>query len=321
MSKENNKSILLVGAGQIAIGYSKVLIEMNRSFIVIGRGEISAQKFEKATSIKVTTGGIDKWLSKTNECPKYAIVAVSGEELGRVSRLLIEKGIKKILLEKPGGLNNEDIKLVAKKAKVNNADVVLGYNRHFFASVIKAKEIIAEDNGVVSFTFEFSEWSHVIENLKKSEKIKKLWLLHNSTHVIDLAFFLGGEPEKIACFSAGELIWHSSGAIFTGAGTTKNGQLFSYHSNWDAPGRWGVEILTKEHRLIFRPLEKLQIQKRKSITIKETEIDDSLDKKFKPGLYKQVDAFLNDDYKNFINIYEHIKRLKFYHAISKGNFI
>jgi hypothetical protein len=53
-------------------------------------------------------------------------------------------------------------------------------------------------------------------------------------------------------------------------------------------------MLTRNHRLIFRPLEKLQIQKNGSVAVEMVEIDDRLDKEFKPGLYKQVEAFVGE---------------------------
>jgi len=310
--------ILLIGAGPMAINHAQVLQGMDLKFTVVGRGEESAQTFQEQTKINVTTGGIDKWLSESTIHPKYAIVAVTGTQLGNVTRALIKQGIKNILLEKPGGLDNSDIKYVAECAEKSKINVLLGYNRRFYASVIKAKEIIEEDGGVNSYYFEFTEWPHTIVPLKKDPEVKKRWVLHNSTHVIDLAFYLGGEPEEIYSYSRGGFDWHPDGTIFTGAGVSKSGALFSYHSNWGAPGRWGVEILTKKHRLIFRPLEKLHIQKLKSVAIEEVKIDDQLDIKFKPGLYRQLKAFLEGDTSNFINIYHHTARLEILDCICKG---
>ncbi len=101
-------------------------------------------------------------------------------------------------------------------------------------------------------------------------------------------------PKEIKCYTTGGLSWHPSASIFCGAGVTEQGLLFSYHSNWEAPGRWGVEILTKNHRLILRPLEDLYIQKIGSLISKKVVIDDNLDHEFKPGLYKQVESFINN---------------------------
>ncbi|MFX1363474.1 MAG: Gfo/Idh/MocA family oxidoreductase [Promethearchaeota archaeon] len=316
MTEEKNEKILLIGAGTMAMDYAKVLKAMKKQFIVIGRGKKSAQDFEDTLGIPVEIGGINKWLENNQIIPDYAIVAVTGNQLGKVCISLLRKKVTNILLEKPGGLNEDEIKSVANETDKYNANVLLAYNRHFFASVIKAKEIIQEDGGVTSFNFEFTEWSHIVEKRDYDPEIKKFWLIHNSSHVIDLAFYLGGTPEKLECFTTGGFKWHPSSTIFTGAGMTKENVPFSYHSNWDAPGRWGVEILTKNHRLIFRPLEKLQIQKKASIAIEEVDIDYNLDTKFKPGLFKQVDAFLNKNWMEFIDIHQQLHHLKFYNMIA-----
>jgi predicted dehydrogenase len=318
MNRKRSNTVLLVGAGEMAIEYTKVLTSMQRDFIVVGRGKQSAQKYKEITGFNIELGGIDKWIEKTEICPEYAIVAVTGNQLGNVAISLLKSGIKNILLEKPGGLNNKIIQSVAELTETYNANVLIAYNRRFYTSVIKAIEIIRESGGVTSFYFEFTEWSHIIENSNKSKDIKNQWLLHNSSHVIDLAFYLGGEPKDMICYTTGSLNWHPNGSIFVGTGISKNNALFSYHSNWDAPGRWSVEVLTNKYRLIFKPLEKLKIQRRESVAIEDVEIDYELDDKFKPGLYRQVDAFLNDKKSNFLNIKQQTSRLAVYDMIVKG---
>ena len=53
-------------------------------------------------------------------------------------------------------------------------------------------------------------------------------------------------------------------------------------------------------------MEKLRVQKLKSISEEPVEIDDTLDKKFKPGLYLQTLSFLKGgNESNFIDIHEH----------------
>ncbi|UYP48058.1 hypothetical protein NEF87_004343 [Candidatus Lokiarchaeum ossiferum] len=295
MQKKNN-TILLIGSGYMAIEYSKVLNNLEVPFVVVGRSEEGVTKFKKETGIVAIAGGIKKWIDNCISIPENAIVAVTGSELGKVTRILINKKIKNILLEKPGGVDDEDILSLNELAIKNNSNVLLAYNRRFFASTIKAEEIIKKDGGVKSFLFEFTEWSHVIKDIKKATGIKENWLLHNSTHVIDMAFFLGGNPEDIKCFKTGNLSWFKKGSIFTGAGVSSRGALFSYHANWESPGRWWIELLTRENRLIFKPLEELKIQKIGSVKVEKVEIDDELDRKFKPGLFLQTSAFLNKDW-------------------------
>jgi len=288
------ENIWLIGAGYMAIEYAKVLQRMNIPFKVVGRSIESAMNFEKKTRLAVQTGGVNNFLKLTKELPFAAIVAVSVEQLATVTLLLLKKDVKRILIEKPAGLNLEELEELNCEAKKQNADVFVAYNRRFHASTLKAKKIIDEDEGVTSFNFEFTEWSHIIKDLKKPDIVKKNWFLANSTHVVDLAFFLGGVPKEIKCYTTGSLSWHPSASIFCGAGVTEQGSLFSYHSNWEAPGRWSVEVLTKSHRLILRPLENLYIQKIGSLNYEEVILDDKLDHDFKPGLYKQVESFINN---------------------------
>ena len=144
------------------------------------------------------------------------------------------------------------------------------------------------------------------------------WFLANSSHVVDLAFYLGGKPKEISTYTAGGLAWHPSASIFAGAGVSENGALFSYQANWESAGRWSVEILTKEHRLILRPLEKLQVQKRGSVKVDFVEgIDYTLDEKYKPGLYLQTKKFITGNIQQVMNISEHSSVVKHYTSISK----
>lgn len=310
-----NNTVLLVGTGPMAIEYTKVLTSMGCDFCVVGRGEDSAQKFKEETGKTAITGGIDDWLKKNAGFKTKAIVAVTVKELGNVTLSLLKRGFTSILVEKPGGLNPKQIQAVAKEAKVRKAKVYVAYNRRFYSSVQKAMEIIENDGGVTSFNFEFTEWSHVMSQLKNAEEALKYLFLNNSTHVVDLAFFLGGKPKKITPYIAGGLPWHPTASIFAGAGITEKGALFSYQANWESPGRWGAEILTRKHRLIFRPLEELHIQEIGSVAINKLEINNRLDKEFKPGLYREVESFLQNDLLNLCTIEEQSKNLLYYKKI------
>lgn len=317
MSDHLNKKVLLIGASQMAIDYYNVLKELGCNTTIVGRSIDSATNFENKTGVKIITGGIEKFLSDNKSNFDVAIVAVGMEQLAATTTLLIKNGILNILLEKPAGLNSSEIKALALVAEQYKANVRIAYNRRFYSSVLKAKEIIAQDGGVTSFNFEFTEWSHVIEPLQKQKGVKQNWLLGNSTHVIDLAFYLGGSPTDIACFAEGKLSWHEK-AVFSGAGKTATNVLFSYQANWNAPGRWVVEILTKNSRLIFKPLEELQIQLKGSVQINKVEIDNKLDTLFKPGLYLQTKEFLTGNLSEFKTIAEQAKMVDIYDKIAKG---
>lgn len=290
---DNLKQVLVVGTGAIAGEYCKVLKSMEIYPDVVGRNEAKAQNFGADNGVCAYGGGIDDYLNKTDKKYDYAIVATDVLNLCANTCSLLEHGVKNIFTEKPAGMDKSEIKKICEMADKYSANVYVAYNRRFYSSTTKAMEIIREDGGVKSFNFEFTEWSHVIEPLPTPANVKEKWFLANSTHVVDLAFFLGGEPEKIASFVTGELDWHKKGCVYAGAGMTKNKALFSYQANWAAPGRWAVEILTSKHRLYFRPMEKLSVQELGSVAVNPVEIDDKIDLDFKPGFYKEVESFIN----------------------------
>ena len=312
----DNLNVLLIGAGYMGKEYGKILNDLNVSYSVVCRSNSSAIKFNEEIGVMPISGGIENALKQIDFIPDAAIVAVNVEFLSSTVIALLNYGIKEILVEKPAGLNKNEILEVNEVNKSVGANVYVAYNRRFYSSTDKALEIISNDGGVSSFNFEFTEWGFKIEKTAHVPDVKENWLLANSTHVIDLAFFLGGFPKEMSSFSSGSLEWHSRASKYAGAGISDNGALFSYQANWDAPGRWAVEVLTNEHRLYFRPMEKLVIQNKGSVNVENVEIDDQIDIDFKPGLYKQVEAFLfgkNDD--RLLKIEEQIKHLDFYEQI------
>lgn len=306
------KTTWLVGAGYMAKEYARVLKALKHEFTVIGRGEETAADFEKVLNVPVIVGGIDNYLQSGVRVPEYVIVTVDAQYLYETAKKIMSFGVKNILLEKPGALNLSDIRYLKKLAVSKKSRVFIAYNRRFFSSVLKAKEIIKADGGCVSFTFEFTEWSHIVRDLKKSKEEKNRWFIANSTHVVDLAFYLGGNPKRMKCYTSGGLDWHPSASIFSGAGVTTTDALFSYHANWEAPGRWGVEILTKKHRLILRPLEELRVQNLGSVNVENVELDNSLDELFKPGLYKETESFLQGASYNLKPLGDQVRDMRFY---------
>ena len=126
-----------------------------------------------------------------------------------------------------------------------------------------------------------------------------------------MAFFIGGEPIEMKSFIGGGSSWHPKGTVFSGAGITAENALFTYNANWESAGRWWVEFLTKENRYIMKPMEKLYVQKRGSIQINEILIEDKNDNLFKPGLFLQVEAFINSTEK-LMKIEEQVEMLDVY---------
>lgn len=307
--------IVLFGAGNMGQEYAKVLDALGAKYEVVGRSEAGVARFREATGHSALPGGFEAWRRTRDPAGYAAIIAVSVEELAHTALEAMESGIRRILLEKPAGMNTEEICNVNEKANVTGTHIMVAYNRRFYASTLKAQEMIGSDGGVLSFIFEFTEWPHTI-TIHHPEVLNN-WYLANSTHLVDLAFLLGGLPRALDSRVAGTCAWHPAATQFVGSGVTTANALFSYHANWDAPGRFSLEIMTARHRLIFRPVEKLHVTKHGSVSIDPVPLEDRLDKDFKPGLYRQTECFLRDTpHPNKVMIDQHERNWsQWYHKI------
>lgn len=285
--------IWLVGAGPMAGFHAEVLRDLDHEVTIIATSATRAAPMAEKFGMKFSDQGLSGALDQMGP-PDAAVVALPVDMLAQAALELLNGGVKKILLEKPGGLNENELANVSDLAREKCADVYIAYNRRFLSSTIEAKKRIAAAGGALSVAFEFCENSPRIEELPTPANIKAKWLIANSTHVIDMAFYMCGFPIDLQTKTVGALSWHPSGAYFSGQGETDQQTAFSYNADWRGPGRWGIEIVLPEERLVLRPIEQLQVMPKGKFQTEVVEVDDELDTRYKPGLYLQMQAFLTD---------------------------
>ncbi|WP_031571385.1 Gfo/Idh/MocA family oxidoreductase [Rheinheimera texasensis] len=308
--------IWLIGAGGMAQDYYKVISHLKLPVTVIGRSESGCESFREKMAVLPVAGGLNSFLSHSPGCADFAIVAVGVSDLFDTCRALLSYGVKRILLEKPGALYIWQLKELDEIACKAGAAVMIAYNRRFYASSQMAKQLIAEDAGVLSFHFEMTEWSHLIGPSPHPAEVKARWLIANTAHLIDLAFYLGGAPTEISCFQGGRLEWHPVGAVFSGAGIAVSGAMFSYTGNWSSAGRWSLELCTAKRKLRLMPLEQLQQQLKGTVDWQPVLLDNSQDHEFKAGLLAQVQAFIAGDNRLFCDLSAQIKRFSVFEQIA-----
>lgn len=229
--------------------------------------------------------------------PTHVIVATPVETLAGATIELIRAGVTEILVEKPAFLGIDEGHALLAAATAAGARVRVAYNRRFYGSVRRARELIAErGERIQSVFFEFTEWAHKIEPLPRPPEVKQHWVLANSAHVIDLALLPIGQADlaQTHCHRAGALSWHPTAATMVGTGITDQRIPFAYLATWGGPGRWGVEWITDKTRYIFRPLEELKTQAIATVAVEDAPMPDDLDKRFKPGVFLQDRAFLTE---------------------------
>lgn len=315
-----NSSVLLVGAGNMCVEYAKVLASLGVRPVVFGRGEGSAARFTEKTGIAPSTGPLSAQIASWASVPDVAIVGVNAQYLASVTTALARAGVKRILVEKPAALDLAEMGALVAAVDAAGAKVWLGYNRRFMASVRRARSIVAADGGVLSVKFDFSEPARRIATLVKPQRELDTWFYGNSSHVVDLAFHFFGPPAEITGSVSGGVQWHPAAGVFTGHARNRAGALMSWHANWMAPGRWGLEVMTAEHRLILQPLEQLRVQSHDSFAEVAQELEDAEDHAFKPGLLRQVRAFLyGEDIDLLPTLHAHAQTMPYYEVVRTGD--
>lgn len=316
------QDILVVGAGKMAQEYAKALAKLKIGTLVLGRGAESAAAYHAATGVMPGTGPLEAQLDTfAGRLPDSAIVAVNAMYLAEVTELLTARGIRRILVEKPAALDLAEMDRLLAAVRPTGAQVFLGYNRRFMASVQRAREIVKQDGGVQSIKFDFSEPAKRIARLAKPQRELDTWIYGNSSHVLDLAFhFLGPVRQMDAkVWGAGLVAWHSKASIFTGCAQAESGALMSWHANWASPGRWGLEVMTAERRLILQPLEQLRIQSHADFSEVTEKLDLTDERELKPGLLPQLRAFLNGDgVKLLLDLEQQAENMRLYELIRTG---
>ena len=307
--------IWLIGLGKMSYEYAKVLSSLKLNFDTIAR---SKNKISKKYHKNIYYNGLRDFLKKQNKPAEYAIIAVSVEELFNVSKILIQFGVKNILLEKPGSLTIKNLNLLLSKSKNYKTSIYIAYNRRYYQSIEQIKSLYLKNNNILSVDFNFTEIKNRFLN-KFPDEVLDNWLIVNSSHVLDLVFYLIGIPKKINCFTYVPNYYKKKPSIFIGNGLSKKNIPFSYHSNWSSPGNWSISIMTNEYRIVLNPIEEIKIQKIGKFKIEDVNINKSIDKKFKPGLYNMVDDFIFKTKKSKLpTLKEHIINFKYFKKIANG---
>jgi len=276
--------------------YAKTLLHLGygpAQVAVLGRSE------ERTGAFAERFGGMEPLVAATGDerLPTFdaAILAVPPHQMPNVFGMVLAGGTRRLLLEKPGGMSAATVEQLARDAETVGAAAFAAYNRRFFGGVDQIRRLIAEDGGVLSVVFDFSELEHrvVTDPVIRSWSDSPLerWGLINPPHILDLFIHLAGWPTEAEHRRSGSLPWHPSGAVFAGSGRTERGALFAYASTWTGAGRWGIEIATPANKFTLRPLEAPKVQ---AITgFAQSDLAFAPEPEgLKPGFFGLVSAFL-----------------------------
>jgi len=263
---------------------------------VVGNGRMAQfhlEVFKKIPNVKIiclssTKKGSEKRkitankfnISKNYSCYKMmlientnldaVIIASSLEYNYEIAKFFITNKVS-CLVEKPIALDSNNAFQLLQLAKKNKVKVFYGLQRRFYSSFIKIKEI-QKKNKLNSIFIDAPEHFEMILKKKKfKKKVLKNWVLANGIHCIDLLRYFGGDVKNVISSNISD---HGYGNDFN--------SIIQFQKNI-------IGIYNKFYILIS-PLESSKIYyangKTKMIHLS------NLDKKYKPGLFKQNLQFI-----------------------------
>ena len=301
-----NLKIAIIGAGYMAEEYLKVLTSRKISCEgIFSRTEFKSKNLKKKYNIKKIYRSLNDLI-----CDKKIRALIIAVNEGSTKKIINSLDLKKyrILCEKPVGINFEESKKI--KSVVKNKHFYVALNRRFYASNLKAYQLIKNSKGKRLISIRDQE----LQN-SKSELYNNNLMYWNSVHLIDyINIYARGRLVKInhlKRFKNKKFSETLTKLIFS----SKDEVL--YHCNWNAPGPWSVDIIQKDQRIEMKPLENLvqeKLKKGKRIRVNFT--NSKIDIKFKPGLFYQVGEFLkminNKQHKlvNFNDYFYTVKLIK-----------
>lgn len=230
---------------------------------------------------------------------ELCIVAVPTPGLIPAAEHMVKLGFRKLLIEKPVSFWSGQIKDLSETLNQTGVDAVCAYNRVAYPSFLEARHLAAQDGGITSGTYCFTEFTDRIGPEQFSAQELARWGIANSLHVLSMAHGLIGAPQDWDCRRTGAISWHPSGAVFVGNGHSQDGIPFSFHADWGSKSRWTVEFHTSQRSYRLCPLEQLFAKASATGDWEEIPVA-AFDSNLKAGIAEQVAAALKPEIRELL---------------------
>jgi len=284
----SNVRLGIIGAGYIAQEHLKVIQAMAGVCAVgiTSRTNSKAEELARKYDIEEVFENVDDLINRCK--PNALMILVSANQLYEVTQKIIPRQIP-LFIEKPPGFVPEETRVLVELAEKHETKTMIGYNRRYYSIFHKGIELINKNGGLLGLAVEGHErfWNIVGRDIPSS--IRENWIYANSTHTIDLLRFFGGEIKSISSLS--NSLKETNGDQFVASMEFESGTLGTYTSHWYSPGGWSATLYGEGITVKFNPLEKgIWI----GTDLNEHAINpDEVDVKYKPGFYRQMEAFAN----------------------------
>lgn len=275
----------LIGAGEITRTHLDVVSGMDsiEAVGITSRTKNKAEHVAQEYDISVCSDDVESLIKEA--CPDALMVLVSADQIFSVVQEVIPFELP-VFIEKPPGISPQETKILADLAGEHNVLNMVGYNRRYYSVFHKGLDIINNHGALLGVAVEGHErfWK-IADSL--DEKTRSKWIYANSTHTIDLLRYFGGEPNNIDVIA--HSLFEKNGDQFAAIMDLDSGAIGRYNAHWYSPGGWSAVLYGDGVTVEFKPLENgtWTDKQFKTHEIKPDEVD----QKYKPGFYKQMEAF------------------------------
>lgn len=277
----------IIGAG----GMAKQHLEVIRAIEGIEVVAITSRTRSKAEALageyKIPAVFDDaKSLVKSAQ-PDALMVLVSCEQMYSVACEALQYRVP-LFLEKPAGMVPEENKKLAELARECGIRSMVGFNRRYYSIFHKGIGIIKQHGPLFGVHVEGHERMWLKNESSLASNVRANWIFANSIHTIDLLRFFGGDIKSIHSIAQRRL-GEARGDQFAAIAEFDSGAIGQYSAHWYSPGGWRAVLYGDGVTVEFEPLEK-GTWMGKDFVSHEIEPDE-VDIKYKPGLYRQMEAF------------------------------
>ena len=280
------KRIAIIGLGNIAHKHAEVLQAFPAATIAAG------VKRDKTTGRTFCAHyQIPQYFSSTEDLLRWgefdaAVISCSHFQTVATAKAVLATG-RPCLIEKPVGFSAEETGGIRDVAKQAGTWGMVAVNRRFYSIIQKARQLMNDAGGLRAIHVEHTEWMHQSSTWNLPDELLDRYLYVNGIHLIDTMCFLAGVPSeiqsKVRSFPGRR---NAYDALFE----FPSGATGHYSAQWYAPGRWALQLFAEDLRISFPRMEEAVIQR----TGMEPEplLLDELDQRYKPGFYRQMEAFM-----------------------------
>jgi len=241
----NCPRLAIVGAGVIAEDHARAALFAGFELVAVSarEGSTRAIKFAARHSI----AGVYSSASDLIKSKKWdaLLVCSATESLTAFTDAAIESG-RPALVEKPVALESKDLLPLLEQDTQN---IIVGYNRRHYSSVLAAKDFFERSENVV-ISLEIPE----SVNADQSKTLLGFRsVLDNSVHMLDLLSYIAGpvvikqvfpEPGKI----------RKTGSLLVGENS--RGDLVTVKAVWNSPSNFSISLENGHERFLLSPIER-----------------------------------------------------------------